>query len=115
MMLSFGFDRSLRLIKPAQFELVYSNGKAMHHGPVKVHTLANECSHHRLGLSVPRRAGNAVRRNRYKRLLRDAFRHLPEATGSGYDLVITIRAHQPYSPGRYQEILQEAINRMRQP
>jgi ribonuclease P protein component len=114
MMLGFGFDKSLRLTKPAQFEQVYANGKPMHRGPVRIHALANDCNHHRLGLSVPRRAGNAVRRNRYKRLFREAFRHLPEANSSGYDLVITLRAHKPYALNRYQEMLQDAIDRMTQ-
>ena len=112
MMLGFSFDKSQRLTQPTQFEMVYSNGKSMRRGPVKIHALANECQYHRLGLSVPRRAGNAVRRNRFKRLFREAFRHLPEAEDQGYDLVITLRAHQPYSLVRYQDMLQEAINRM---
>ena len=113
-MLGFSFDKSRRLTQPAQFERVYSNGKSMHRGPVRIHALANECRHHRLGLSVPRRAGNAVRRNRFKRLFREAFRHLPQADDCGYDLVITLRAHQPYPLIRYQDMLQEAIRRMSQ-
>lgn len=47
----------------------------------------------RLGLSVPRRVGTAVKRNRVKRMLREAFRlsqhHLP----AGLDLVVGVQPH----------------------
>lgn len=39
-----------------------------------VHVLANELGHSRLGLTVPRKVGTAVVRNRVKRRLREAFR-----------------------------------------
>ena len=43
----------------------------------------------RLGLAVSRRVGGAVRRNRAKRFVREAFRR---HKGSGYDLVVLPKA-----------------------
>jgi ribonuclease P protein component len=49
----------------------------------------------RLGLVVSRKVGNAVRRNRVKRLIREAFRNCPEWGLAGIDLVVIPRRLPP--------------------
>jgi ribonuclease P protein component len=46
----------------------------------------------RLGLVVSRKVGNAVARNRVKRVCRECFRHGHAAVPEGIDLVIVARA-----------------------
>jgi ribonuclease P protein component len=45
----------------------------------------------RLGVSVGRRVGGAVERNRVKRLLREAFWALPERVSTSHDYVVVAR------------------------
>ncbi len=49
------------------------------------------CPTRSLGLSVSRKVGNAVFRNRWKRLLREAFRLMRDRLPVGLDLVIVPR------------------------
>jgi ribonuclease P protein component len=52
---------------------------------------ANGLPHPRLGLSVSRKVGKAVVRNRWKRLIREAFRLRREQLPAGVDLVVVPR------------------------
>ncbi len=49
----------------------------------------------RLGISASRKLGGAVVRNRWKRLLREAFRQTREQLPPGLDLIVIPRAAAP--------------------
>lgn len=68
------FPKSHRLLKGAEFDAVFSKRLRRSDRILTVHALPNTLGHPRLGLAVSRKVGNAVRRNRWKRLLREAFR-----------------------------------------
>lgn len=103
----FGFPRARRILRPAEFVRVYDNGYSVRRGPLLVHALGSRATT-RLGLSVSRKVGNAVIRNRVKRRLRDAFRRLQHDLPAGYDLVVTVRPHEPMTQDRYDRALQDA-------
>ena len=105
----FTFPRPRRLRRPAQFERVYDGGYAVRRGPLLVHAMpGDECT--RLGLSVSRKVGNAVVRNRIKRRLRASFRRLQHDLPPGYDLVVTVRKHEPLPQPEYDRALQDAAD-----
>ncbi len=62
------------------FQVVYRKGKRYESYVITAFVLPNKLGYHRLGITASRKAvGNAVQRNRAKRLLRETFR-LTEAS-----------------------------------
>lgn len=97
-----------RLTHARQYQSVYAARVSRTAGPLVIFAAPNGLPEPRLGLSVGTRVGNAVRRNRVKRLIREAFRalrhdlpwHEPPATEDGagaercrYDHVVNVRPH----------------------
>lgn len=88
------FRREDRLRSGRDYQRVYRRRAAVSDTTLLVHACENELGHPRLGLSVSRKAGNAVVRNRWKRIVREVFRlHRPQLP-SGVDLVVSPRAGQ---------------------
>lgn len=81
-----------RLRTPAEFKRVFAGRRSASDNLLVVYGLENGRSHARLGLSVSRKVGGAVLRNRWKRLLREAFRLQLAQLPPGLDLVIVPRA-----------------------
>ncbi len=88
-----------RLSRSAEFDRVFRQGRS--HGNrllvlygfprAQAPAAGDATAEPRLGLSVSRRVGGAVERNRVKRLLREAFEAEQERLPAGYDLVIVAR------------------------
>ncbi len=106
----YRFPRSHRLAGRRAFAAVFGAKMRKHAGPLTVFVRPNDLPHARLGLSVGRRIGNAVRRNRVKRLLREAFRLGRQDWPSGYDVVIAVRPHELLAVTDYQHLLARAID-----
>jgi ribonuclease P protein component len=71
------FSKDDRLRKRREFEECYSSGVRVSGRHIQVFLLADPpgaSSRPRLGISVPRRVGNSVTRNRVRRRLREIFR-----------------------------------------
>jgi hypothetical protein len=67
----FRFPAALRLKKTREFNDVYRRGRRARGRLFLVVFLRNELPYSRIGLSVGKRIGGAVRRNKVKRMLRD--------------------------------------------
>jgi ribonuclease P protein component len=92
-MTSQRFSARYRLKKAADFARVYRRRATASDGALLVYADKNELGHARLGLSVSRKQGGAVARNRWKRLLREAFR-LSLLELPAVDLVVIPRTRQ---------------------
>ncbi len=72
---NFGLPKQNRLRKPKEFRRVYAEGVRIKGRFMTAFLMPSETSFQRIGLTASKKAvGNAVQRNRAKRLLREAFR-----------------------------------------
>jgi ribonuclease P protein component len=81
-----------RLRRPAEFDAVFRRRKSAADDVLVVYASENGLPHARLGLSVSRKVGGAVDRNRWKRLIRESFRMNRTKLPTGLDLVVIPRA-----------------------
>ena len=82
-------EKTRRLTKTDDFLAVRRMGRSYSDRLLVLLALRNAVHNTRVGLSVSRRVGNAVQRNRIKRILREVFRD--SALIQGWDLVIIAR------------------------
>jgi len=94
--LASGPDETLpkeaRLRKRREFLVVQRTGRKEHVRDALAFVKANDLSRRRLGVTVSRKVGNAVQRNRVKRLIREAWRRNACQLPSGYDVVFVAKS-----------------------
>ena len=83
-----------RLSRSGEFDRVYRDGSSHATRHLVLYSFprkAEEEGEVRLGVSVSRKVGGAVDRNRVKRVLREAFWGLPDGLPQGHDFVLVAR------------------------
>ena len=80
-----------RIKDKREFVSVVRKGKTLKETPYVVHFIKNELSVCRVGLSVSKRNGNAVTRNRIKRQTRAMCDSLIDYSSHTFDVVIVIK------------------------
>jgi ribonuclease P protein component len=85
------FLSQYRIRRGADFRRAYQRRSSAADGQIVVFGCPNGLAYPRLGISASRRLGGAVVRNRWKRLLREAFRLARSELPAGIDLVVIPR------------------------
>ncbi len=97
--------RRYRLRRSSEFERVRRRGRSVSNRLLVVSFAANQLGENRYGFAVGRRVGKAVRRNKVKRWLREAVRHLHGRLRQGYDIVFVARGPLADPAMTYHEVV----------
>lgn len=81
------------LKKNKDYKNVYNRGKSVADRHLVIYFLANNTEYCRLGFTVSKKIGNAVKRNRIRRLFREACRINSRHFTGGFDMVLLARRH----------------------
>jgi ribonuclease P protein component len=87
----FRFRPHEHLRRPADFKRVYDRRRSVSTESLIVYAAPNDLPHNRVGLSVSRKYGGAVQRNRLRRLFREAYRLTRRQMPAGLDLILIPR------------------------
>lgn len=87
------FPKSVRLRRRSEYLEIQARGRRVHTAHFVLLLCPREGAQGgaRLGLTVSKKVGNAVRRNRVKRLVREAFRRGGTAFPAGHDVVVVAK------------------------
>jgi ribonuclease P protein component len=106
------FLQAYRLRKREDFDRVYRRNTHVADAVLVVLGSENTLPHPRLGLSVSRKVGPAVVRNRWKRIIREAFRKSRDRLPGGIDLVVRPRKGAVPDYHRVEESLPQLARRL---
>ena len=99
------FTKKERLLKSQEFIDAANKGKRFSTKNLTIFIKSNNIGIRRLGLSVSRKVGAAVKRNRIKRYLREFFRLNKEFFPPSSDISISVK--QGASPSGYNDVKEE--------
>ena len=105
--MTFSFSRSERILKSENYTSVRLSGTSSYTKHFRVLYKPNDLGITRLGITVSKRIGNAVKRNRIKRVLRELFRLNKSRFPEGYDIVIVARKDASHLS--YQTVSEECL------
>jgi ribonuclease P protein component len=109
---SEGMKKKNRIKKNEDFQKVFKQGKSMANRQFVIYMLNQpEEKEFRLGLSVSKKIGNAVTRNRVKRLVRQVFLEEKDSLKTGMDYIVIAR--KPASEMDYHEVKSSLLHLFR--
>ncbi|TQI67620.1 ribonuclease P protein component [Clostridium sp. KNHs216] len=89
-------DLLIPITENKDFRRIYARGKSYVSPVVITYVTKNRSKNVRVGITTSKKIGNAVKRNRSRRVIREAFRALAPEIAPGHDFVFVARGKTPF-------------------
>ena len=88
--------RTVTIKSNCDFRRTYGKGKSFQAPALVSYVLKNRAGICRIGITTSKKIGNAVERNRSRRVIRAAYREIEEKINGNYDIVFVARSRTKY-------------------
>lgn len=88
-------EKQNRLKSNKEFKKVYDRGKSFANKYLVIFFIKNGMDYNRVGFVTTKKLGNAVKRNLYRRRLKEVYRLNSENLKPGYDIILLFRSRIP--------------------
>jgi len=83
------------LCENRDFRRLYARGQSFVHPALCVYVMKSRHHTFRVGITAGKKVGNAVQRNRARRIIRESFRNVLPRLRPGFDIVFVARSRTP--------------------
>ena len=88
--------RTVTLKENCDFRRLYGKGKSFQSPALVSYVMKNRAGICRIGITTSKKIGNAVERNRSRRVIRAAYREIEDKINGNYDFVFVARSRTKY-------------------
>lgn len=88
--------RTVTLKENCDFRRLYGKGKSFQSPALVSYVMKNRAGICRIGITTSKKIGNAVERNRSRRIIRAAYREIEDRINGNYDIVFVARSRTKY-------------------
>lgn len=96
--------KTIVIKKNYEFKNLFSKGKFFHGEYIHLYVLKNNCNFNKLGIAVSKKQGKAVKRNHFKRLIRENYKIIEPRLKNGYSILVVGNKNKDISEINYYDI-----------
>ncbi len=105
-------DCFVSICENRDFRRIYARGRSFVTPVLVVYVMKNRTRLLRVGITTSKKIGNAVKRSRSRRVIREALRAVAPNIKDGYDLILVARARTPFVKStEVQLVLQQQLEK----